>query len=98
MALDEVDYDDPSLLGAYPFHTAHDGYAEYAKLQDKLRERESLLEEARKVVEEQAGQLAAIEGSLGWRALRKFRRIREAVLPAKSPQGKLYRAIRRSLR
>lgn len=104
-ALADVDYDDPGLIEAYPFHTAHDGYTRFSEmanelsgLKRKLEQSESLLSECRAAVNEQATELAAIQASLGWRIVRRVRLVREAILPATSAGGKVYQAILRRFR
>jgi len=104
-SLADVDYDAPDLFGAYPFHTAHDGYVRFSEiaeelslLKPKLEQTESLLREYQAAVNKQATELAAIESSLGWRIVRRSRRIREAILPTASARGKVYQAIWRKLR
>jgi SAM-dependent methyltransferase len=92
-----VDYDDPALLDAYPFHTAHDGYARYAqqadelsRLKQQLEGQERLLHECRAAVSEQQGELAAIQSSLGWRTVQRLRRMRQTVLPPSTAGGRAY--------
>jgi SAM-dependent methyltransferase len=90
-AIEDVDYDDPGLLDAYPFHTAHDGYARYDAAQEEI-------ERLKATTDAQAAEIASVRSSLGWRAMQGYRRAREAILPDDSLPGRAYKAVRRALR
>jgi SAM-dependent methyltransferase len=87
----DVDYDDPALLEAYPYHTAHDGYP---LLASKARE----LADAKDELAQMAAELADIQRSAGWRMVRRGRQVKDALFPAGSSRGRAFQTIRRSLR
>ena len=100
--LSAVNYADPALLQAYPFHTAHDGYAHYAALSAELSsvkqalfQTEAQLVESRSSLSKQEAEAAAIKSSLGWRALQQLRSVRQTFLPPSTPAGRVYDQVRR---
>lgn len=90
-SLGDVDYDDPRLLSAYPYHTAHDGYPMFAALRDELSATKSDLEKAR-------SELEAVERSRGWRTVRRIRQAKDAAFPPQTMRSDIYQAIRRNLK
>jgi SAM-dependent methyltransferase len=98
MALTDVDYDDPALARRYPFNDLHQGYILLAEAHRQIATLSEQLMEARRRLAEPIARPGALDASLGWRLLERYRRLRAAWLPPATRRGRLYETLLRRFR